>query len=145
MTQGQWIGEWDGQWLGQGATGETVTASASLTGSGGLTGTLEAEDRTGSHGRRVKKYAKAYLRRDQEVLVFDSEEEKQEFIDAQKQAQRVIGKAKSSTAIVLPPAKPEIKTNDAEREQLIAAEIRRMYDQLQDELEEEDIEMLLLA
>lgn len=145
MTQGQWIGEWDGQWLGQGATGETVTASASLTGSGGLTGTLEAEARTGSHGRRVKKYAKAYLRRDQEVLVFDSEEEKQEFIDAQKQAQRVIGKAKSSTAIVLPPVKPEIKTNDAEREQLIAAELRRMYDQLQDELEEEDIEMLLLA
>ncbi len=52
-------------------------------------------------GRRFKHYAKAYLKREHEVLVFDSEEAKDQFLDAEIKAKEAIDKARQQRKVIV--------------------------------------------
>ena len=52
-------------------------------------------------GRRFKHYAKAYLKRGHEVLVFDSEDKKEKFLDAEIKAKEAIDKARQQRKVVV--------------------------------------------
>ena len=108
-------------------------------------------------GRRFKHYAKAYLRRENEVLVFDSEDEKESFLEAEKQAAQAINRAarRAVMATVPRPAKVDLEriAQDAERlrlesitallEQQDYERIMAVNQMIADMLDEEDIELLL--
>lgn len=52
-------------------------------------------------GSRVKHYSKAYLKRGNEVLVFDSEDEKEKFLDAETKSKEAIDKARQQRKVVV--------------------------------------------
>jgi hypothetical protein len=114
-------------------------------------------------GRRFKHYAKAYLKRGNEILVFNSDDEKERFLDAETQTKEAIEKAKTTRKIVVKRGPRPVETvelkglqkqansyeieadiaklvaqQDFERVLLIQARIREMQD-------EEDLEILLLT
>ncbi len=109
-------------------------------------------------GRRYKHYAKAYLKRGHEVLVFAGEDEKERFLEAEKQASRPIKKKAKLPAVVKPSETIELPELARQVEQfklpefiaeLIARSeferIMQIHTLVRDLRDEEDIEALLLA
>ena len=110
--------------------------------------------------RRHKYYSKAYLKRENEILVFDSEAEKQAFIDAEEQAKTAINRAARRKVIATKPkpvivdlttVKQEAKQYEipgniqallAQHDYSRILEIHLMVMEMQ---EEDDLELLLLA
>ena len=118
---------------------------------------LQLDTAAAQIGRRFKHYAKAYLRRENEVLVFDSEDEKESFLEAEKQAQKAINRAarRAVMATVPRPAKVDLERIAQEAERLRLESIAQLLEQqdyerimavnemIADMLDDEDIELLL--
>ena len=108
-------------------------------------------------GRRFKHFAKAYLRRENEVLVFDSEADKDAWLEAEQQAKNAINRAarRAVMATVPRPAKVDLERIAQEAERLRLESIAALLEQqdyerimavnqmIADMLDEEDIELLL--
>ena len=147
-------------------TAATGTASATGGGVGNATGSLAAISLTAatvavSGGlRRYKHYRKGYLKRGNEVLVFDSEELAEQFEAAEIEAAQAISRAKRKKArIAIPKPAEKVSIARVERQAVayeIPANVQNMvaaldYEQIvllnkriADMQDEEDIELLLL-
>lgn len=97
--------------------------------------------RIGEAGKRVKRYAKAYLQRDNKILVFESEEEKQAFIDAEEQAKTAINRAARRKVIATQP-KPATVDLQAVKQEAVQ-DYQQIIEDYFAQLEEDDIEALL--
>ena len=105
---------------------------------------------------RRKHRSKAYLKRDNEILVFNDEDEKEQFLEAEKQAKQAINRAArrkiakpNPVAVDLP--KLEQQARHLEIENIQALMIQQDYQRIleihlaiQQMLEDEDEEILLL-
>ena len=138
---GQWLGEWGGQWLGE-RSPAVVPAPAG--GSGGGTSVRHWEAVARTVGRRVKKYEKAYLQRDGQILVFNSEEEKEEFLDAEEQAKQAITHAARRKVIATKPDPVVVDLKAVDQDLIAQQQYQQIIEDYFLQLEEEDIEMLLL-
>lgn len=109
-------------------------------------------------GRRFKKYAKGYVRKGHKVLVFESEEQAQEYLKAEEQAEKAIQKAigkpiskpKPVKTVSIPKVEAQARSFGIEFEPVQDSQIdyERLYKTWQKVIEmqdEEDIELLLLA
>ena len=110
-------------------------------------------------GRRFKTYAKAYLKRENEILVFPSEAAKEDYLKAEEQAKQAINRAQRRAVIATQPkpVKVDLERIEATAKRLELDSIARLLEQqnyeriiqihqvIQQMLEDEDIELLLLA
>ena len=106
--------------------------------------------------RRYKQYGKAYLKRDNEVLVFQSEDEKDRFIAAEEEAQQAINRAARRKVIASRPKPVEtvnvqnVKQQAIERGMPVLNQwididrLLQIHATLLELQDEEDIELLLL-
>jgi hypothetical protein len=114
-----WAESWGSSWGSVDPNAMRGSASFSITGSlqvasgqmvGSASFSIEATGELtspASVGRRFKYFTKAYLKREHEVLVFNSEEEKDKFLDAEEQAKKAINRAARRKVIATKP-KPEV-------------------------------------
>lgn len=111
-------------------------------------------------GRRQKRYGKAYLKRDNEILVFQSEDAKEDYLKTEEQAKQAINRAQRRKVIAAQPkpvkvdieqVKEQAKQFEFENIQPLIVEnnfqrIIEIHLAIQQMLEDEDeIELLLLA
>lgn len=109
-------------------------------------------------GRRFKKYAKGYVRKGHKVLVFETEEQAQEYLEAEEQAKKAIKKAigkqiikpKPVNTVSIHKVEAQARSFGIEFEPVQESYIdyERLYKTWQKLIElqdEEDIELLLLA
>lgn len=101
--------------------------------------------------KRHKHYAKAYLKRENDVLVFNSETEKEQFLEAEEEAKKAINRAVRRKVIAARPKPVVVDIDSIAKDADIGQSARQDLERLiyayieQMQADEDDIEALLLA
>jgi hypothetical protein len=99
--QGQWLGTWDGEWLGAvGDSGNPVVFAGlkvSGTGAAQLGAILIDGEKPASYSAEVELSRKWYVKRKKQILVFDTAQQADAFIDAEQIAEQAIEQAQRTS------------------------------------------------
>ena len=111
------------------------------------------------HHAQPRRLGKGYIRRERELFIFPNEQDKERYLKAQEQAKQAINRAQRRAVIATQPkpAKIDLAAIETQAKQFELDNIQRLLEQqnyeriiqihlaIQQMLEDEDIELLLLA